>query len=267
MNELLKTMKAIAKTKCKDKIFKTGFSAIDDFAPIENGSLTIIAGVHNIGKTNLALNIIDNVSLKNKIPSTILTDKFSYEVIENLVSIHYEMEFCDLSESVIDKIEMIENAPVYLGSPQEHGLGNVFEQIYRLCERRVRLFVIDDIKILGEPHEEYGYYEQLIKLNNLAQKLNIVILLLVSLPNEEIDERSDPRPTMNDLCKTIDTDVIGCNVWLLYRNSYYNCVEDKSAEIIIDNCGYIQNPFDNDMMRNAIVLYYEPKYLKYYNDK
>ena len=266
IKDLMKTTKAVAAPADKDEFFKTGFSAIDEHIPLKNGSLTIIAGVHNIGKTALALNIINNVSLKNNIPSTILTDKYSYEIIEDLVSIHYETYFNALKGTIIDKIEMIEGAPVYLGEPQKHDFKNLMESIYFLGgEKKAGLIVIDDINILGEPHKEYGYSGKIGQLRVLAEKLNIVILLLVSLPSEimRYDIRTDYRPTINDLGETVDADLISCDIWFLHRDSYYYCTDDKSAEIILETFRYWQDTFDNDVIRTAVKLDYNEDCFKY----
>lgn len=261
MKDMIKPLKSLAEDNTKGEIFKTGFAAIDEHIPIKTGTLNIIAGVRGMGKTNLALNFVNNVTLDGGVSSVMFSNMYSYEVIEKLIHIRYKKDISELGKGLIEKVESIESAKFGVINIQKYDFDKLLEKIYFLCGKGDKLFIIDDLKMLGEPHRTFGYEKQLKLLYRLARKMGIVILLLVSLPC-----RDDKRPCISDLSRVLNMDYILCNTWFLYRKSYYNCTEDNTAEIIVSN-GINGNDFPNELYFDeckwAVVLDYDSHNMRY----
>jgi Replicative DNA helicase len=261
IKDMIKPLKSMPDDNTKGEIFKTGFAAIDDHIPLRTGTLNIIAGVRGMGKTDLALNFVNNVTLNGDVPSVMFSNLYSYEVIEKLIHIRYKKDISELGKGLIEKVESIESSKFGVINIQKYDFDKLLEKIYFLCGKGDKLFIIDDLKMLGEPHRTYGYEKQLKLLSGLARKMGIVILLLISLPNGD-----DERPCITYLSRVLNMDYVPCNVWFLYRKSYYYCTEDKTAEIIVSN-GINGDDFPNklyfDECKWAVTLDYDLDNMRY----
>ena len=260
IKDMIKPLKSMPDDNTKGEIFKTGFAAIDENIPIKTGTLNIIAGVRGMGKTDLALNFVNNVTLDGDVPSVMFSNMYSYEVIEKLIHIRFEKDISELGKGLIEKVESIESAKFGVINIQKYDFDKLLEKIYFLCGKGDKFFIIDDLKILGQLHRKYGYEKQLKLLDRLARKMGIVILLLVSLPDRY------ERPCITDLSRVLNMDYVLCNVWFLYRKSYYHCTEDNTAEIIVGNgINDLHDPFGlhYDECKLAVTLDYDTDNMRY----
>ncbi|MBO5561674.1 MAG: hypothetical protein J6A07_08485, partial [Firmicutes bacterium] len=147
IKDMIKPLKSLPENNTKGEIFKTGFAAIDEHIPIKTGSLNIIAGVRGMGKTDLALNFVNNVTLDGGVGSVMFSNMYSYEVIEKLIHIRFEKDISELGEGLIEKVESIESAKFGVINIQKYDFDKLLEKIYFLCGKGDKLFIIDDLKM------------------------------------------------------------------------------------------------------------------------
>lgn len=220
---------SIEELEKKDKkIISTGFEDIDDLIKgLNAGELIVIASRPNMGKTSLLLNIVRNVTLKEKVSVAI----FSLEMSKQRC-----IESLNISDSSI-----IRNIDIDSKTSNED-----LEDIEKLADRfsQAKLFIDDTPAISLQELEEkctklkknegleviFIDYLQLVKNNNenicnelkcIAKRLDVTIIATSQL-TRRIEEREDKRPYIADFgskgIKPFCADVI----ILLNRDEYYN---------------------------------------------
>ena len=220
---------SIEELEKKDKkIISTGFEDIDGLIKgLNAGELIVIASRPNMGKISLLLNIVRNVTLKEKVPVAI----FSLEMSKQRC-----IESLNISDSSIIRDIDIDNRT----SNED------LEDIEKLADRfsKTKIFIDDTPAISLEQLEEkciklkkdegleviFIDYLQLIKNNNenickelksIAKRLDVTIIATSQL-TRRIEEREDKRPYIADFaCEGVKPSYADVII-LLYRDDYYN---------------------------------------------
>jgi len=214
----------------------TGFSDLDDkTSGLQGGDLIIIAGRPSMGKTTLAINIAENVSVAGGVSLVVSLEMSAAQLAERSVSRFGEidsrrMRNGKLSQDDYTKLtgalgRLQDQRLVIADDPSLASVARV-----RLAARKVRqrmgsldLIVIDYLQLMrGEGNnrnEELGGITRALKL--VAREMGCPIILLSQL-SRKVEERTDKRPIMSDLRESgaieQDADVI----LMAYRDDYYN---------------------------------------------
>lgn len=215
----------------------TGFEALDQRTNgLNAGDLIILAARPSMGKTSLAMNIVEHIVLDEKKPVLVFSmemnaeqlldrmaasvGKIPYSLIRNgKVFGHSEYD-----AHVLPTISRLKTAPLYIDDRAALTIAQIRSRARKLHKREsLGLIVVDYLQLAKARAESRVMEVTAISqgLKALAKELRVPVLALSQL-NRAVDSRSDRRPNNSDLRDSgaieQDADVI----WFIYRDEVYN---------------------------------------------
>ena len=254
---------------------KTGFKKLDEAIDIQDGNLIILGGTASVGKTNLALNIINNIAINEKKSVLFFSLECSKETIKNkIISIAGMIpapsivnEGRNLKDSEFLKqneiIREMEEAPIYIDDTPGISIKEICEKSTKMKnEEDISCIIIDYLELIGfdkskNLSRDIETNEILKNLKYLAQELNIPILITSYISHAKIYRRENHIPKIEDLTQNIDYEKYVDIILLLHREECFDEFTQKKnvADIII-----AKNKND---MKASVELAWLPKYLKF----
>jgi len=288
LQELLDSVieRVITMSQREDKNAVTGiathYSQLDDMTSgLQRGELIIIAGRPGMGKTSFAINIGENIALKNKLPVAVFSLEMTGEqLVQRLLSSAARVDQTaikrgDLTYDDMDKLYLAMNemkhAPIYINEAPGINVIDLRARVRRLKDQLgdLGLVVIDYVQIMSglgtskNTNRAQEIADISRSLKGLALELNVPIILCSQL-NREVESRQDKRPNIADLRESGALEQDADIILLLYRDSYYNpeSKEGNLAEINIaknrsGSTGVVKLAFMNKFTR------FENPYLNY----
>jgi replicative DNA helicase len=220
----------------------TGFADLDRMTDGLHGSeMVVIAARPSMGKTSLAMNIVEHVVLEQKLPVAVFSLEMSAEALVlrmmcslarvNLRSIREGF----MSESDFPKLTgaagRLANAPLFIDDSAALSILQLRARARRLAQQHgIKLFVVDYLQLLhstarrSQENRQQEISDISSGIKALAKELKVPVLVLSQL-NRELEKRgSGERPRLSDLRESgaieQDADLVG----LLYKN------EEKSKD-------------------------------------
>ncbi|MBR1597622.1 MAG: AAA family ATPase [Lachnospiraceae bacterium] len=183
---------------------------------VGTGQLVLVGGRPAIGKTAFAISIVLEMAMKGY-----KTVFFSMEMSkEGWIERASKRMHIIPDDLPISNIDIIDEAAISVDRIAE--LSTV--------ENRYDLIVVDYLQLIDRG--DGSVVDVLNDLNALSVKLRCPIMILSQL-NRSIDVRDDHKPMMDDLVlANINIDLFG-QVFLLYRDYYYNRDADETKLIVI----------------------------------
>jgi replicative DNA helicase len=231
----------------------TGFVDLDRMtAGFQPGDLIIIAGRPSMGKTALALNIAENVAVKDGLPVAVFSMEMSgtqlaSRVLGSIAEVdQHLMRTGNLTEqqwsALSEAMGKLHDAPIYI---DETGALNILEirgRTRRLKRQygKLGLVVIDYLQLMSPATQGENRATEISEISRglkaLAKEIDAPVVALSQL-NRAVDQRPDRRPVMSDLRESgaieQDADVI----LFIYREVVYkpDLPEDQKgvAEVIV----------------------------------
>ncbi len=231
----------------------TGFHDFDRMTSgLQSGDLVILAARPSMGKTALAINIAENVAIREGLPVAIFSmemgaAQLAIRIVGSIGRIDQsrlrtgklqDEEWPRLSESV----ERLREISLFIDETPGLTVSELRASARRLARRcgKLGLIVVDYLQLMsgsgsgdGENRAtELGEISRGLKM--LAKELQCPVIALSQL-NRSVEQRNDKRPMMSDLRESgaieQDADVI----MFIYRDDYYNkdSKEPGVAEVII----------------------------------
>tara|TARA_B100000029_G_scaffold508084_2_gene594173 strand:+ start:42126 stop:43487 length:1362 start_codon:yes stop_codon:yes gene_type:complete len=218
IDQLIKTSMDNLQKGSNDDSVLTGYTDLDKITQgLHRNDLVILAASPSMGKTSLAMNIVENVLLNEKIDGGILF--FSLEMAAEalttrLLSSHARVSSPNIRSVNLSKDDLkkftssaakLKNLPLYIDdssflSPME--LRARARRISRMEEKGLALIVVDYIQLMeisGSSDNRANQVSEISRsLKSLAKELNVPVLALSQL-NREVSKRDDKRPRMSDL--------------------------------------------------------------------
>ena len=249
------TFKRIEKLAEKKELITgvpTGYEDLDRItAGLQPSDLIILAGRPSMGKTALAMNIVQNAAIFNKIAVGVFSLEMSKEQLgmRMLCSVS-RVDSQDLRTGFIRDPDwpklaratgILSDAPIFIDDTPAIGVLEMRAKSRRLkAEHNIGLVVIDYLQLMrgrsSAERREQEISEISRSLKAMAKELNLPVIALSQL-NRSLESRPNKRPQLSDLRESgaieQDADVI-C---FLYRDEIYNKSEDNPkrgiAEVII----------------------------------
>ncbi|MDE2021083.1 MAG: replicative DNA helicase, partial [Patescibacteria group bacterium] len=213
---------------------KTGFPDLDNMTDgLHAGEMWVIAARPSMGKTSLAMNIVERVALEEKLPVGVFSLEMSSESLvtrmicslsrANLRQINRGF----LSESDFPKIctasTRIGNSRLFIDDTAGLSILQLRARARRMGQQHgIKLFVVDYLQLLnaaGKRSEENRQQEIADisgGLKAMAKELNVPVIVLAQL-NREIEKDRKRKPRLSDLRESgaieQDADLVG----LLYK--------------------------------------------------
>ncbi len=200
------------------------------------GALYVIAGRPSMGKTSLALNMLDHACVRDGVPALLFTLEVTKEQIaETMLCSNARVDAQRLFRGELSNDEhgkvpeaaaRLIRAPLYIDDTPGLTLGRLRAKARRMKARHdIGLIVVDYLQLLnlGESSEsrqiEISRWSGALK--PLARELSVPVITLSQL-NRSVEQRQDKRPLMGDLRESGSIEQDADAVLLLYREEYYN---------------------------------------------
>jgi len=232
----------------------TGYYELDDLTcGLQKGEMIIIAGRPSMGKTALALNIAENVGVREKMPLAIfslemgkqqLAERFlcSYSGVDAqlvrkgmLDTTHYQ--------KLVEACGVVSEAPIYIDDTSALSPLEMRAKARRLKSAYgLTCVLVDYLQLMHLGTGRVESRQQEIStisryLKSLARELDVPVVVLSQL-NRAAEGREGHRPRMSDLRESGSIEQDADVVMLLHREDYYHRGEpeyepDHTAEVII----------------------------------
>jgi len=212
----------------------TGFADLDRMTDGLHGSeMIVIAARPSMGKTSIAMNIIEHVVLEQKLPAAVFSLEMSAEALVlrmmcslarvNLRSIREGF----MSEADFPKLTgaagRLANAPLFIDDSAALSILQLRARARRLAQQHgIKLFVVDYLQLLhstarrAQENRQQEISDISSGIKALAKELKVPMLVLSQL-NRELERDKNRKPRLSDLRESgaieQDADVVG----LLYK--------------------------------------------------
>ena len=223
---------------------RTGFNDLDSMlSGLNKSDLIILAARPAMGKTALALNMAQNVAIKENVPVCIFSLEMSApQLVQRMLCSYAEvdsqrMKTGNMLQKDLDKIAMAMDdfgkAPIYIDDSAGCTLTDIRTKCRRLKSQQkdLGLIVIDYLQLIeGSGKEDRLQQISAISrgLKILAKELDVPVMALSQL-SRAVEGRNDKRPMLSDLRESGSIEQDADIVMFIYRADYY-AKEDSSEE-------------------------------------
>jgi replicative DNA helicase len=225
----------------------TGFTDLDRMTDGLHGSeMIVIAARPSMGKTSIAMNIVEHVVLEQKLPAAVFSLEMSAEALVlrmmcslarvNLRSIREGF----MSEADFPKLTgaagRLANAPLFIDDSAGLSILQLRARARRLAQQHgIKLFVVDYLQLLhstarrAQENRQQEISDISSGIKALAKELKVPMLVLSQL-NRELERDKSRKPRLSDLRESgaieQDADVVG----LLYKPNAGEDDDNVTAE-------------------------------------
>ena len=230
----------------------TGYDELDRItAGLQPAEMIILAARPSMGKTALAMNIVQHAAMIGKVPVAVFSLEMSVEslALRMLCSLgpidSQRIRTGRLIDSDWPKLTratgMLSEAPIYIDDTPGLTVLEMRAKARRLkSEQDLGLIVVDYLQLMQGKSSSENRAQEISDISRslkaLAKELNVPVLALSQL-NRSLENRTDKRPQLADLRESgaieQDADVI----MFIYRDEVYNRAEGNPnrglAEIIV----------------------------------
>jgi len=237
--------RVILMSQREDKNAVTGIAThyyeLDEYTSgLQRGELVIIAGRPGMGKTAFALNIAENVALKNKLPVAVFSlemtgEQLAQRLLSSAAKVDQgKIKRGDLNHAEMDELYLtvneLRNAPIKIAEAPGINVIDLRAKVRRLKEQLgdLGLVVIDYVQIMSSLREGSRNTNRAQELADISRSLKALALevgvpiILLSQLNREVEARQDKRPNIADLRESGALEQDADIIMLLYRDDYYN---------------------------------------------
>ena len=229
---------------------KTGFKKLDEIVKIKQGDLVLLAGTASVGKTSFVLNVLNNIAINDKKSVLFFSLECSKEsVLAKIASIAGVIEapnildLNDFDSLKVKKIsEKIDKKSIYIDDTSGISIKEICEKSKNIKkEKDISCVIIDYLELIS-----YGESKNLSKitetnnilsnLKNLAQELNILVLVTSYISHKKIYHKKNHVSTLEDLTSNnIDYEKYADIILLLHREECFDESTKRKniADIII----------------------------------
>ena len=230
----------------------TGYDELDRMtAGLQPAEMIILAARPSMGKTALAMNIVQHAAMIGKVPVAVFSLEMSVEslALRMLCSLgpidSQRIRTGRLIDSDWPKLTratgMLSEAPIYIDDTPGLTVLEMRAKARRLkSEQDLGLIVVDYLQLMQGKSSSENRAQEISDISRslkaMAKELNVPVLALSQL-NRSLENRTDKRPQLADLRESgaieQDADVI----MFIYRDEVYNRAEGNPnrglAEIIV----------------------------------
>lgn len=216
---------------------------LSDIEVLKPGNLVMIGGRPSMGKTSLALSIVDSLSIINdKTCVYFSTGMYKESLVRRLLDIHIFLsgnmskDWKKYIGKLSDMCADAQKAHLYIDFDIQNGIEEAIVKCREIGKKEhIDLVVLDYLQLMTE-YSPDGLSEELTRdiltrLKDLAVELGCTVMVLSQL-NRTVENRKDKHPKVSDFIgikKPLD---IADYAMMLYRDAYYDKECDRSlAEI------------------------------------
>lgn len=251
----------------------TGFHELDDMLNgLQKGEMIIVAARPSMGKTAMAMNMIEYIAADLRLPCAVFSLEMSkQQLAQRMLCSRGRIDAHKLRKGMLNSQEYttlatvvgeLAKAPVWVDDSAGLTPLELRAKARRLkLQHDVKCIMIDYMQLMDNPGPE-SRQQQISEISravkSVARELNIPVICLSQL-NRMTEGREGHRPRMSDLRESGSIEQDADVVMLLHREDYYRMSEqdfqpDNIAEIIVAKqrngpTGTIKLTFDNRTTR------------------
>ncbi len=251
LTEAVETIGELVKQEGEFTGLPTGLHKFDELTNgLQPSDLMILAGRPSMGKTAFAMNIVENVAIKQKTPVAVFSLEMSAEqIVMRMISSWGRVNQSNLRSGQLTEDDwakitsavgiMNENAQLFVDDTPALSPNELRSRARRLKrEHDIALIVVDYLQLMQVPGTSENRTNEISEISRqlkaLAKELNVTVIALSQL-NRQVEQRENKRPRMSDLRESGGIEQDADIITFIYRDEVYN--EDSQdqgvAEIII----------------------------------
>ena len=224
-----------------DARIPSGYSDIDAcIGGMEPGSLYVIAARPSMGKTSLALSIIQNVAERDNSVAFFSLEMSCRQVGQRLLSAKSRFSFGHIIHRtdrtrVDSAMDSLKGLKVGIDDRGKLTCGQLLSELRRFKMRHgLDIVFVDYLQLMSGTGENRVHQIGDITsgLKNIAKEFDVPVVVLSQL-SREAEKRQDKRPMLSDLRDSGTIEQDADVVMLLYREDYYTRENTGTAEVII----------------------------------
>jgi replicative DNA helicase len=226
----------------------SGFYDLDSLTQgFQKSDLIILAGRPSMGKTAFALNIVENIIKKYRVPIVFFSLEMSkeqliYRLLANETGIGqtrlkignlYKEDWHELKKS----IQSYSRLPFFIDDQPNLTTQDIRSKIKQILfeQNNIGLIIIDYLQLLlnskSKSENRVQELSQITReLKNLAKEFQIPVIALSQL-SRNVENRINKRPVLSDLRESGSIEQDADLVLMLYRENYYNSMIEKNENI------------------------------------
>lgn len=215
----------------------TGFKMLDKYTSgLQPSTLVLVAARPAMGKTSFAINIAQNIAIKQKKPVLIFSLEMSKEELVNrIISSEARIESNKIRSGEVEQEDLnnflsvmapLSATPIYIDDTASISMTEIRAKAKRLkMKEDLGLIVIDYLQLMNEKSRSESRQVEIAAISRglkiLAKELEIPIIAVSQLGRGP-DKRDDHKPVISDLRESGAIEQDADMVLLLYRDEYYN---------------------------------------------
>ena len=226
----------------------TGFADFDKMTTgLHEGEMIVIAARPSVGKTSLAMNIAEHVSLELKVPVGVFSlEMTADQLVLRMLCSRSRVNLRNIRDGFLAERDFpkltgaagkLAGAPLFIDDSSALSILQLRAKARRMWQQfGIKLFVIDYLQLLNSTSRRAENRQQEIAeisggIKSLAKELSVPIIVLSQL-NRELEKRGPgERPRLSDLRESgaieQDADLVG----LLYRETKNKDGDDETNEV------------------------------------
>jgi replicative DNA helicase len=224
---------------------ETGFRELDEMTGgLHPSELIILAARPSMGKTALALNIVEHVAFELREPVLLISlEMAAIEIGDRLLCSRARVDGhrvrsgylnTEASHKLIATASEMNSAPLFIEDAPNRNMMEIAATARRLKRKEgLKLIVIDYLQLIDADNQRDARHEQISKisrrLKGLAREMNVPVLCLAQL-NRQVEDTRDKKPQLSHLRESGSIEQDADIVMFIHRDEYYsNDDEEKEA--------------------------------------
>ncbi len=225
---------------------ESGFTDLDALTGgLHDSELTILAARPSMGKTALALNVAEHVSLKLKIPVLFVSLEMSaMELADRVLCSAARINGHRLRNGTISNDERakllatageVSEAPLLVDDSPSRNMTEIAATARRLKRKQgLGLIVIDYLQLIEPDNPKDPRQEQVARiarrLKGMARELKVPVLCLAQL-NRQAEMAKENRPRLSHLRESGAIEQDADVVMFVHRDEYFETSEEDRAQV------------------------------------
>lgn len=228
----------------------TGFADLDRITSgLQKSDLIVIAARPSMGKTTLALNMTQQIAVKEKMPTAFFSMEMSKEQLaQRLLCSEAQIDAQNMRRGFLSQDEWhkltravgpLSESPLYIDDSATLSVMEVRAKARRLkAEKGLQAIFVDYLQLMRGFSRFESRQQELSEISRalkaLAKELSVPVVALSQL-SRAVEKRPDRRPILSDLMESGGIEANADLVMFIYREAYYTKDTEKGniAEISI----------------------------------
>lgn len=246
LHEVMERIDARMRGEHIEDCVSSGFTDLDNLiGGLHNSELVILAARPSMGKTALALNIAENVSVKDNTPTLFVSLEMSKLELGNRLlcsrggikghRLRNGQLTSEDSRKLVEAAGELSQAPLVVDDTPSRTVSQIAAVARRMKRRNgLGLIVIDYLQLIEPDKSDDSRQEQVARiarrLKHTARELNVPVLCLAQLNRQAEDARGN-RPRLSHLRESGAIEQDADVVMFVHRDSYYATNEEDRSRL------------------------------------